>query len=104
LSTELVREAVEYVYRVRPLSFADGDCFDPSSPTDFGSVAAVTIIDAAPPRVATLGFSSGPVSGTAYDLLLRIGFGSGRVSDYPTVIFHADSGGWLVNVNQCTWV
>jgi hypothetical protein len=105
-SADLVREAVAYLYATNPVSFAEGNCLGYGVEADFGAVEDVDVTDRGAPESDTLGFTTGPLTGTRYPLALRVSFSNGLVGDYPAVLFRADSadgGGWYVNVNMCRW-
>jgi hypothetical protein len=105
-SADLVREAVAYLYATYPVSFVEGNCFGYGAEADFGAVEDVDVTDRGAPESDTLGFTTGPLTGTRYPLALRVSFSNGLVGDYPAVLFRADSadgGGWYVNVNMCGW-
>jgi len=70
-----------------------------AAPENAGSQAAV--VQRYPPVATTKSIRRRPLGGTDYRFLVRITFTDAPSGDYKVVLFEANDGDWLANVNEC---
>jgi hypothetical protein len=92
-----VDEAVRGVYAMDPYVFAQA-CLHPK---DVGEIQQTTVAQRYPPVATTKSIRGLPLEGTDYRFLVRITFADAPSADYKVVLFVADDGDRLANVNEC---